>query len=61
VLGRLVAEGRVGLLFDAEVHSIGAEHVVVCSEAREHVLAYDALFVHIGAEASGGIPLGRAR
>jgi thioredoxin reductase/NAD-dependent dihydropyrimidine dehydrogenase PreA subunit len=61
VLGRLVAEGRVGLLFDAEVHSIGAELVVVRSKAREHVFAYDALFVHIGAEASGGIPLGRAR
>ena len=59
-LGRLVAEGRVGLLFDAEVQSVGAERLLVRSGTQEHSLAYDALFVHIGAEAPGGIRIARA-
>jgi thioredoxin reductase len=50
-IGRLVAEGRVGLLFDAEVKAIGAERLVVAEGARERTVPYDALFVHIGSEA----------
>ena len=51
-VGRLVAEGRVGLLFDTEVRAIGAERIVVAEGARERSVPYDVLFVHIGSEAS---------
>ena len=52
-IGRLVAEGRVGLLFDAEVKTIGAERLVVSEGARERTISYDALFVHIGSAVTG--------
>src|SRR6185503_235511 len=55
-VGRLVAEGRVGLLFDAEVRKIGPERVVVEAEKLERSIPYDAIFVHIGVEAAEGLP-----
>jgi thioredoxin reductase/NAD-dependent dihydropyrimidine dehydrogenase PreA subunit len=56
-VGKLVAEGRVGLLFGATVQSIGLERIVVEVEKRKRTLAYDALFVHIGAEAPARFPI----
>jgi thioredoxin reductase len=50
-IGQLVAEGRIGLLFDSEVKAIGLERLVVSEGSRERAVPYDALFVHIGAEA----------
>jgi thioredoxin reductase/NAD-dependent dihydropyrimidine dehydrogenase PreA subunit len=50
-LGRMVAEGRIGLLFDTTVKTIRPQHLVVISTAAERTLPYDALFVHIGSEA----------
>ena len=54
-IGRLVAEGRIGLLFGAEVRRIGAERLLVEAEGRERSIPYDALFVHIGTEAPDGV------
>jgi thioredoxin reductase len=56
-IGRLVAEGRVGLHFEAEVRRIGMERLVVEAESRERSIPYDALFVHIGTEAPEGLPI----
>jgi thioredoxin reductase len=53
-ISRLVAEGRVGLLFDAEVKKIDSERLVVEALGRERTIAYDVLFVHIGSEAQKG-------
>jgi thioredoxin reductase len=53
-IGRLVAEGRIGLLFEAEVRRVGIEQLIVEAEGRERSIPYDALFVHIGTEAREG-------
>jgi thioredoxin reductase len=55
-IGRLVAEGRIGLLFDAHVKTVGLERVVVEMEGRERAIPYDAIFVHIGTSASQVLP-----
>jgi thioredoxin reductase/NAD-dependent dihydropyrimidine dehydrogenase PreA subunit len=54
-IGRLVAEGRIGLLFEAEVRRIGMDGLVVEAEGHERSIPYDAIFVHIGAEARTGL------
>ncbi|HEX6764153.1 MAG TPA: NAD(P)-binding domain-containing protein, partial [Polyangiaceae bacterium] len=51
-LARRIAEGRIGLYFEAEVRAIGNERIVVETGGREHAVPYDVLFVHIGAEAA---------
>jgi thioredoxin reductase/NAD-dependent dihydropyrimidine dehydrogenase PreA subunit len=56
-IGRLVAAGRVGLLFGATVESVELERIVVEVEKRSRSIAYDALFVHIGAEAPARAPI----
>jgi thioredoxin reductase/NAD-dependent dihydropyrimidine dehydrogenase PreA subunit len=56
-VGRLVAEGRIGLLFGATIRSIEAERLVVEIETSTRNVLYDALFVHIGAEAPASIPI----
>ncbi len=53
-LGRMVAEGRIGLLFETNVKTIRPQHLVVTtggSRAVDRTIPYDALFVHIGSEA----------
>jgi thioredoxin reductase/NAD-dependent dihydropyrimidine dehydrogenase PreA subunit len=56
-IGRLVAEGRIGLLFDAEIRSIGVERLMLSVGEGERAVAYDALFVHVGAESSNALAL----
>ena len=56
-IGRLVAEGRIGLLFEVEVRRIGVERLVVEAETRQRSIPYDALFVHIGTEAPEGLSI----
>jgi thioredoxin reductase len=58
-IGRRVAEGRIGIVFHAEVQALGVERLVVAVEGRERSIPYDALFVHIGAEAPATIPIDR--
>jgi thioredoxin reductase len=53
-IGRLAAEGRIGLLFGAEVSKIGVEHLVIDAGGRERTIPYDALFVHVGSNAAEG-------
>jgi thioredoxin reductase len=56
-IGRLVAEGRIGIVFHTQVRAIGVERLVLDADGRERAIAYDALFVHIGAEAPLEVPI----
>lgn len=60
-IGRRVAEGRIGIVFDADVRAIGLERIVVSTGGSERTIAYDALFVHIGAEAKAVVPITSGR
>jgi thioredoxin reductase len=56
-IGRRVAEGRIGIVFHAELRAIGVERVLVGALGSERSVPYDALFVHIGAEAPAEVPI----
>jgi thioredoxin reductase len=60
-VGRRVAEGRIGIVFDAEVRAVGLERLVVSNRGSERTIAYDALFVHIGAAAKAVVPITSGR